>query len=395
MHGFPIFLYIKGIEMGELLVIISIFIALLALNCFDQKYKPWSICFYFLLLIVAGFSYGLPDEGAYQIIFYNSDKLELENAFDSMAAAQYGYSRDIGYTVINFIANGVGMSYEDFRWIFYALGFGVIFFCVYKKTIYIIPVLVLYMIYPFGMDMIQKRNFFMEALIFLAFYFYTSYSSYKRYVSWSVIVLLAATFHSSGLLMLPFVIFEKILNTKLRYIAYGLLFIALLMPVYGNYLQSISLAFQLFFGATESSFRHYAIYLDRIVPVGTYIKAYIFMLIMFLYIYYVDSKFSEVVHFNQSKQYILEVKNFVLYNFIFFPLYPLFSDMAGRFPRNCILMVLVSMALLMEKSNFFYKNLYFLISLLFVLMMGRLDLFSPELLDVIFHNNVIFDFINI
>ena len=119
------------------------------------------------------------------------------------------------------------------------------------------------------------------------------------------------------------------------------------------------------------------------------------MLIMFLYIYYVDSKFSEVVHFNQSKQYILEVKNFVLYNFIFFPLYPLFSDMAGRFPRNCILMVLVSMALLMEKSNFFYKNLYFLISLLFVLMMGRLDLFSPELLDVIFHNNVIFDFINI
>lgn len=398
MHGFPIFLYKKGIKMGELLVMISIFIALLALNCFEQKYKPWAICFYFLLLIFAGFSYGLPDEGMYQAIFSNSNKLELKNVFSYMSAAQYGYSRDMGYTFINFIVNEAGMNYAEFKLIFYAVGYGIIFFVIYKKTKYIIPVLVLYMIYPFGMDIIQMRNFFLEALIFLAFYFYTSYSGYKRYISWIVTILIAATFHSAGLLMLPFVIFERILNNRLRYVAYLLLLVALLMPVYANYLQSISLAVQLFFGATESSFRHYAIYLDRTVAVGTHIKAYIFMIIMFLYIYYIASRFSKIVHFNQNQQYILAVKNFVLYNFIFFPLYPLFSDMAGRFPRNCILLVLMSVALMMEKSNLVYKNLYFCISLLFVLMMGRLDLFSPALIfcvNLIFRNNIIFDFINI
>ena len=146
--------------MGELLVMISIFIALLALNCFEQKYKPWAICFYFLLLIFAGFSYGLPDEGMYQAIFSNSNKLELKNVFGYMSAAQYGYSRDMGYTFINFIVNEAGMNYAEFKLIFYAVGYGIIFFVIYKKTKYIIPVLVLYMIYPFGMDIIQMRNFF-------------------------------------------------------------------------------------------------------------------------------------------------------------------------------------------------------------------------------------------
>ena len=42
----------------------------------------------------------------------------------------------MGYTFINFIVNEAGMNYAEFKLIFYAVGYGIIFFVIYKNKSY-------------------------------------------------------------------------------------------------------------------------------------------------------------------------------------------------------------------------------------------------------------------
>lgn len=87
-----------------------------------------------------------------------------------------------------------------------------------------------------------------------------------------------------------------------------------------------------------------------------------------------------------------------MYNICFLPLYPLFSTIATRLPRNSLILVYIVICICMGKVSVKYKYLLWGLGICLALAMGRLDLYHPEMIyniDLIMNNNFIFEFFGI
>lgn len=248
-----------------------------------------------------------------------------------------------------------------------------------------------------AMDSIQQRNYMMEIMLFIAFYFYCNCKDKKGILFFIILVLVAATFHNAALAFLPFVLFDKFLKKKIKYIIYFYLIICLCMPIYSDYIKTQWFSMGFFLNEMESSMSYYAVYMQKTVMKKD-ILCYCFLLGLYLVICifnYLKDTTRYINLTNAEKNYILNTKNFVLYNFCFFPLYPLFSDIAVRFPRNTLLMVFMVITILISRSDFYYRYLLFTIGSFIAICMGSLDLYTPTLrinVDILMNQNHLFEF---
>lgn len=73
-------------------------------------------------------------------------------------------------------------------------------------------VCLIYLVYPFVMDVIQLRNFYMQTLLFLALYTYirSSDQGINKDIKFILVILVASAFHNVAVLYLPFVIVNRI-----------------------------------------------------------------------------------------------------------------------------------------------------------------------------------------
>lgn len=384
--------------MGDICVLIVLFISIYSVKweLFNSRYVLFGI--YMLLLLPIGFSYGLPDYSMYERFFYGAVNFDFRNIFGGYEIAiDSEYSRDFGYTVLSYLFNNLGFHFIEYRFFLYALGLLIIFFIACKKCKNPILVISLYMLYPYVMDAIQLRNYMLECVLFVAFFVYSiQYNAIiKRSVIWISLILLAATFHSSALLLLCFFIFDIALDTKFKYIVYCFIGVGVLMPLYADYIQSNYMLIKLLFTNMDSSLRHYAFYTEKTV-IRKHLTCYLFLISLYIYMHfliYIQAKTHQLGMFF-NKNYILKAKRFIMYNFCFAPLYPIFSDLAIRFPRNCLLIIYMSTVLVIDNSPYRVKILLLVITSILALTMGRLDLYAPVLIDnvdLFMNNNYLFD----
>lgn len=379
-----------------------IFIVLSSVSMFfsmyvNHKYHKRILCLgLFFMLIIMGFAYGLPDEFMYETYYLKSENFELKNAFDYEAALIGGYGRDPGHMLLIRSCKQIGLSYQEFKFILHAFVIYLFYKYVFLQCKLGSFFFIMYLVYPMGMDVIQQRNYLIEIMFFISFYYYCYVEGYKRYLIWIGLLIIAATFHSSALAFIPFVLFDKILDSRFKYIVYIFLLMCLLMPLYSEYLQQQFLLLKLLLNDGESALTHYSGYLDKTVS-HQYVWCYIFVIISYLFSCFfnrVKNKYGNLsVHNNL---YIDKTKRFLLYNFCFFPLYPLFLDVALRLPRNSMLLIFMSITLIVNFANNSFKLLYLGLGICLALLMGRIDLYNPTLIvnvDILMNRNYFFDFL--
>lgn len=75
-------------------------------------------------------------------------------------------------------------------------------------------VCIIYLVYPFIMDVIQLRNFYMQTLLFLALYTYvrSQDTGLNRDLKFVLVILVASAFHNVAVIYLPFVLVNRIKN---------------------------------------------------------------------------------------------------------------------------------------------------------------------------------------
>lgn len=385
--------------MGYILAFVILMIIIYSLIWFPKNDTRVLYSLYFLMLLMAGFSYGLQDYGMYEKFYDNSLLFEFVNLFDYTEAIRSDYSRDFGYTILSLLFNYIGADFYIYRFFLYFVGLLIITYYSKKISENAVSVLGLYLLYPFIMDNIQIRNYMVEIVLFVGFYYYCKKTNAT--LKWLFFIFIGVSFHSSAIAYILFPLFDKLLDSKFKFISMFFVLVGICMPLYAGWVQDNWMVVGMLLRDSDTSFSHYAFYTEKDV-IRKHLTCYTFMVIAY---------FVSVVLCNISREkyiikpennililYIEKVRIFLMYNFCFMPLYPLFSDLAIRFPRNCLLMLFVCISLIIAKSNTLYRCMWFGIGAIMALFMGRLDLYAPVLIDTVsifMSRNYLFEFIGV
>jgi len=345
-----------------------------------------------IFLIFMGLNYNNADFVMYQQQ-YNSSVFFTGDIFDYMDAAIFGYSRDFGYTFLNKIFAECDFDYISFKFISSLIFLSLLIYISVKDNRNYYWVLLLYFIYPFFMDIMQVTNFYMEVIVNISLYIYVRSEKY-RIIKFYLLIFLASTFHSGGLVYSLFIPFIKLLHSKRgRYIAYAFILLGLLVPLYGRFIQNNWLLFGVFLGSTDSSFGHYAGYMEQIMGIG-YLKVYIYIVFMIILSQYMFRCVDKVESSSYVKEIVQMVSFIWLYIACFLPLSPLIWDFAVRLPRNCMLITYIAISLFFTVTPKYKKNIIGLLLAFSSIYFGLFDLYTEENifnLWLIFEYNTLFD----
>lgn len=353
--------------------------------------KSCTFLLFIFLFICMGFNYDNADYDSYQSMYYASKYFDY-NIFDYMSALQYGYSRDPGFALLNKIFLEMGFSYDEFKCFITLLSLIMLFLLISKFVKNEWKVIVIYLMYPFFMDIIQFRNFLVEVLLIFALYLYLQGGKYK-YFKYIGCLLFGATIHNVAIVYIGFLVYLYIKKFRIgTYIIYFFILIGIMLPLYAGIVTE-QLAFLGMLLSDGTSIEHFTQYLDKSMNYGYLIPyGYILMATIVMRIINISEK-NESNAFN--KEYIAIVYQLFLYLSVLLPIFAINGNLI-RIPRN--LMILFYIALIyyinMTKKN--TKWCLFAIAVLGSFILGMVDLYYPDStafnMDLIFNKNYIFEF---
>lgn len=300
--------------------------------------------------------------------------------------AKYYVPRDVGFYNYMMFFNKIGLNFYEFKTFHLMLCMIILFFGLKLIVPNIGCVIVLYMLYPFMVDVVQIRNFFVMSLVTLAYAMMLRLKGkILIYVSWILIVLCASSYHIAAIAFLPFVLFyDK--DEFLRKMMWCFLFLSVCLVFLSNTFFSSIMINLLTFVDDSSRVDDYMERTSKFGPLYTIMKSLMMIYISqkALYIYEVESKFvilqKNVVSCTNLFRY---TKNLFLYSSFFWPLYV----WGGSFMRlmrneNVLLYVLVcsSFFLLLQvpnnlKNEYCLNDVFFKMFIVFVVLMF-LNIFS-------------------
>jgi len=300
------------------------------------------------LSTLIGLTYDVPDYGPYESYFYLSQYISFED-FDETTSQYYKVNNDIGYMFLNSLGYDSGLTYPEFRFVSTLLCIIIMAIVVYRLTDNIALVFVMYLIYPFIMDVCQVRNFIAEVLLLGSIYLLANRNS-KRYLLFGVLVFLGATVHKSFILYLPFIFFLYARNhKKLSFIYKICLLIGLAMPLYegviiGRYEEMLILMQS----TTEEMNASVRGYLSGETRYG-FIVAYVKVMIMLLIIRYIRNN-SYDIKSDLKRRYVEVIYLFLEYMCIIMPVIGITATM-WRYPRNLLLPLAICCAIYLENKR--------------------------------------------
>lgn len=342
---------------------ITLFICLVNfINLFLKKHSKLILFFMLTLLwLLMGANTNNPDIYSYQINYSNNDVISFE----------------IGYEMLRSLSLILGFNYVMFRIIISALGIALIHNTVKKIIDNQSAFYLLYLIYPFLMDVVQVRNFLAMAIFVFAIPYLISdkkWSSHK-YV---LLILLATSVQVASIVYLPLVYFVK----KKRTILFKLLFFELILSLIIISLSPTMLdGLSRFLISTISGFNDkFAAYGFRQTNLG-YLLYWFIQFTNFTLVYWSNKNFkfsknkinksgvgidnqdkSDIEIYGIQKRYMELMVWVNMYAFLFLPFY-VFQSTFERFMRNIIplnlLAYIVSTRYLPPKSG---KKLLFMVT---------------------------------
>ena len=333
----------------EILAFFILIIYCIIIHFFSNKQVMMLPVFIVSLSILIGLTYDVPDYGPYERYFYLAQYINFED-FDETTSQYYRVTNDMGYMFLNALGFSVGFTYPEFRFVSTLLCIIVIAAVVYRLTKNIALVLVMYLIYPFIMDVCQVRNFIAETLLLTATYFLTC-DGKKRYLLFLVLIILATFIHKSFILYLPFIFFLYARKQKKLSIIYKICFlIGLAMPLYeqtiiGRYEDML----MLMQSTTDEMNASVQGYLTGTTRYG-FLVAYAKVVMMLLIIRYIRNNSYDVVVSNLKRRYVEITCLFLEYMCIIMPVIGITATM-WRYPRNILIPLAICCAIYLENKR--------------------------------------------
>lgn len=324
------------------------------------------------------------------VLFGFSESADLENyrtmffqasSFNPIEIITSFTGRDKGYMFINSLSSWLGMNFNEFHVVFAS---GWLFFMIYvskKITNSTLIVLLLYLLWPFFMDVIQLRTTLVDLLVFIAIYISSKQEKFSD-IKACFIVVLACTIHILAIVYLPFFFFKKFHRTK--FVMGIVLAISILLPLYDNLFigilaNKISSFVYLCDDATIASFSQYDLALSHFEKYGRwlYLNAALFIM------YFIDKtwrKFisQDIVVQNKSYKigYIDTCYAFCKYVCCFMPLYSITGAEFSRIARIFLLPFIMVIGEYIDIANNDYYRLFVLLGAVCILFTaGFVDLY--------------------
>ena len=360
-------------------ILISVVIVSVASLFIRNKYLEF-ICasaLLFCLWVLFGFSESADLEN-YRTIFYQVstfNPIEIITSFNG---------RDKGYLFINSLASSVGMTFEEFHVILVSIWLFCMIYISKKITNSTLIVLLLYLLWPFFMDVIQLRTTIVDLLVFISLYISSKQDKFSN-IKACFIIMLACTIHLLAIAYLPFFLFKKFHRTN--FMMAIVLSISLLLPVYDNFFIGILAdkisSFVYLNGSSDISvFTQYNLAPEHSIKYGRwlYLNAALFIM------YFIDNTWRKFVNedfceqnqslkFNKVK-YIDTCYSFCKYICCFMPLYAVAGAEFNRIARIFILPFIMSIGEYIDIANNDYYRIFVLIGAICILFTaGFVDLY--------------------
>lgn len=296
----------------EIIIFLFFIGILLVLDFINVKHRACLVIIAVLALgLIMGGAYDIPDHSMYENM-YTASIMNFNYSLDYADAGQGGYSRNIGYTILNNILGNIGFSYQEYKFITSVVLLLLLLLFVRKITIHIIGVISLYLLYPFFMDIIQLRVFYTEVILLIAVYYL---SKHKNQISGNFIffclIAIAGMFHSMAWLWILFVPFRLLIQSKrFKFIPWLFIIVGAMLPLYANVISSSFLPIMYMMAESDVT-SHYQIYaMGDSVRLGyLYVWGYDLALIGLLY---------KIKNSIMRQPAALLQKNFILNTYILF-----------------------------------------------------------------------------
>ncbi|PKM90622.1 MAG: hypothetical protein CVU85_00245 [Firmicutes bacterium HGW-Firmicutes-10] len=173
-----------------------------------RKSKLFSLYIFIFFVII----FGLNNHHLGYSDYYNMDFENYYTAYLSSANQISPRNMEIGFKIVMYISNLLGLSLNSFRFIIGLFGFSLIFITIKKYSSYPNYVLSLYLIYPFINDVIQIRNFIAASIVIFSIR-YLLEDKKGNLLKYALFVFLASLFHISSLFYLVLIL-VKYLKTR-------------------------------------------------------------------------------------------------------------------------------------------------------------------------------------
>lgn len=333
-----------------------------------------------LIIVMGGNDYNA-DYNSYEQMYYMSKYFQIDD-FDYNAVLWYGYSPDIAYNILNKIFLSINIDYADYKLITSALLLTVLFIFINRMPSVGFIVIPLYILYPFVIDVIQVRNFFVEVITIVVFYFYYKYKN----KSWCIcLIIFGSMFHSSLLILLPFIIFEKYYRGNIKLVFKILILVGVLVPIYAQQIISIRGSFFIPIDFME----HYNGYVNEEINYG-YLLMYLYTIIPLAVLLFIKQK--RVLFDNNENEYITSLIAFYKYICCLLPLAILVTHLS-RIPRNMLLLYAVAISIYISKITWRKRIVVVLGSLLMFYVFGYLELYRTDIdyvAMILDNNNILY-----
>lgn len=172
------------------------------------------ISIFIVMWIISGFHTAAPDYTIYSNWYRETSLVGLTQRFE------------IGYSLSMLLGVKLGLSFEQFLAVFFAIGFVLIAKTIWENCEYPSIVAILYFIYPFFFDVVQIRNF-MAVAIFLSGLKYLKEFNRKNFIKMCTLITLASCFHVTAIFYFLFLFsyiksYKKITLIMFSFYAFGL-----------------------------------------------------------------------------------------------------------------------------------------------------------------------------
>lgn len=121
-------------------------------------------------------------------------------------SAKYSLTKDIGFSILMDYAKKIGLNFYEFKcmYVFTCMS---LLFCGLKIIIpNISKVILIYLLFPFLLNVVQIRNFFIASTMIFTFAICTHIkNNFLSYILWVFFILVASTQHLAALCYLPFI----------------------------------------------------------------------------------------------------------------------------------------------------------------------------------------------
>lgn len=264
------------------------------------------------------------------------------------------FIKDIGYGLIMVVFKNIGFSYEMFRMITSLVGILLINSTVKKYIKNTTLLYLIYIVYPFYLDVVQIRNFLMVSIIIFAIPNMIDKSK-KSTIKSVILCIIAISIQKLGIIYLPFCFFKYIQKNKIKYFIYIIGILSVFIGISISALSNFMMMLQSIIGDQLSGLQKYYSMLDS---GRSFFIHWIVQIMNFIFISYASYIINRLPTHEEEDFIKNKVVNFVwfinTYLFMFIMLYRIDITFT-RIMRNITLLNLIAFFIVIEKIKAYKK----------------------------------------